>query len=467
MSAKKYDALVVGAGMGGLAAAALWANKGFKVCVLESHYSSGGCAGFYKRREGFYDVGATTLSGLKDGRPVKKVIDELQLEIETHKSDPGIVVHLEGKTVNLYSGAKKLAQELYQKFGIECHSVLTEWLQIEDALWSVLDVPKNFPKIQFSDISALFKKENRLIFRHPKLFTSNFYNFLPSKMRNNSEFVKLIDQLLLISTQQTSKTCPAFMGILGFLYPMDTHSISGGMHSLTKALENSILENGGELFFRSRCESIIRVVGGFEVKTKKESYTSENLICNVAPSVFKDLINDVKFEQDKGEIWGANSAYFYIQAKSPVTNLYHQVHDKEGSLFFSISTPEIKSSIQRVTVSGHVDVNDYDQRDINYEEKKRKFKQRVLLAFESHFKEWNIEKITFDSVGTPLTFQHYTGRPHGEVGGLVHESISSLFRLMPSRPTNEKIFFVGDYSFPGQGIVSVFQSAINTLKNIS
>ena len=107
--------------MGGLAAAALWANKGFKVCVLESHYSSGGCAGFYKRREGFYDVGATTLSGLKDGRPVKKVIDELQLEIETDKSDPGIVVHLEGKTVNLYSGAKKLAQELYQKFGIDCH----------------------------------------------------------------------------------------------------------------------------------------------------------------------------------------------------------------------------------------------------------------------------------------------------------------------------------------------------------
>jgi len=178
VSAKKYDALVVGAGMGGLAAAALWANKGFKVCVLESHYSSGGCAGFYKRREGFYDVGATTLSGLKDGRPVKKVIDELQLEIKTHKSDPGIVVHLEGKTVNLYSGEKKLAQELYQKFGIDCHSVLTEWLQIEDALWSVLDVPKNFPKIQFSDISGLFKKENRLIFRHPKLFTSNFYNFL-------------------------------------------------------------------------------------------------------------------------------------------------------------------------------------------------------------------------------------------------------------------------------------------------
>mgnify|MGYP003725973423 CR=1 FL=1 len=37
------------------------------------------------------------------------------------------------------------------------------------------------------------------------------------------------------------------MGILGFLYPMDTHSISGGMRSLTKALEKSIAASLVEL----------------------------------------------------------------------------------------------------------------------------------------------------------------------------------------------------------------------------
>lgn len=452
--------------MGGLAAAALWAKKGFRVCVLESHHSSGGCASFFKRREGYYDVGATTLSGLKPGRPVRKVIDELQLEIETHKSDPGIVVHLDGKTVNLYSDTKKLAQELHRKFGVDCFSTLNEWLKIEDALWSALDVPKNFPKLHFSDLFVLFKKETRILIRYPKLFTSSFYDFLPSTIRDNTDLMKLIDQLLLISTQQTSNTCPAFMGILGFLYPTDTYSINGGMRSLAKALEQSILENGGELFFRSRCENISRFKGRFEVKTKKDRFLTENLICNIAPDNFKDLINDEIFNQNKGEIWGADSAYFYIQGKSPVTRLYHQVHDDDGSLFFSLSTPEKDSSIQRVTVSSHVRVTDYDRRDSFYEEHKERFKKRVSDAFESHFKDLNVEIIKFDSVGTPLTFKHYTGRPNGEVGGLVHKSISSLFRLMPSRPTSEKIFFVGDYSFPGQGIVSVFQSAINTLKNI-
>jgi len=39
---KKFDAVVVGSGLGGLAAGALLAKAGYSVCLLERNYSLGG-----------------------------------------------------------------------------------------------------------------------------------------------------------------------------------------------------------------------------------------------------------------------------------------------------------------------------------------------------------------------------------------------------------------------------------------
>ncbi|MBC75939.1 MAG: hypothetical protein CME64_07975 [Halobacteriovoraceae bacterium] len=464
---KTCDALVIGAGMGGLAAAALWAQKGHKVYLVESHYSSGGCAGYFKRREGPYDVGATTLSGLRDGRPVKKVIDKLNLNIDIAQSDPGIVVHMDGNVINMHSDLRELSNEFKNNFSIDCHSTLKKWKRYEDALWKALDVPSNFPYLKFKELLSLFRKDTRVLLFNPQLFFKSFYDFMPKFMRESSDFVRFIDQLLLISTQQTSKTCPAFMGILGLFYPMDTYSISGGMRTLAKTLEKSIKSHGGEIFFKSPCERIVRVQGGYGIYTQKEVFFTKNLISNISPEVFNTLLEGPGFKQNKGKIWGANVAYLNIKAKRPIDNLYHQIHDQEGSLFFSISRPEADSLIQRITVSSHVDVDDYEKRDNHYELNKERFQKRVLAAFNKYLLNENIETVRVESIGTPLTFKHYTGRPKGEVGGLIHHSVFSLFRLMPNKAPSEDIYFVGDYTFPGQGIVSVFQSALNSVKNKS
>lgn len=55
--APRYDALVVGSGIGGLATAACLSKMGRKVCVLEQHYTAGGFTHSYDRNGYEWDVG--------------------------------------------------------------------------------------------------------------------------------------------------------------------------------------------------------------------------------------------------------------------------------------------------------------------------------------------------------------------------------------------------------------------------
>src|SRR5210317_2448643 len=55
--APDYDAIVIGSGMGGLTTAALLSKLGWKVCVLEQHYTAGGFTHSYDRNGYEWDVG--------------------------------------------------------------------------------------------------------------------------------------------------------------------------------------------------------------------------------------------------------------------------------------------------------------------------------------------------------------------------------------------------------------------------
>jgi len=465
---KEVDVLIIGAGMGSLASAGLWAKKGYKVQIVESHYSTGGCAGYFKRREGLYDVGATTLSGLVSGRPTQRLIKELNLDIKLYPCEIGIVSHFENKVFRFYKSSQKLKKEIKDVFQLNLDQYIDEWISIEDKLWKSLSLIKPLNMIKFKDIIQLLNSNARNLIYSPKIFYKSFYDILPEQAKKNKEFIHFIDQLLLISTQQKSKTCPAFMGILGFLYPRDTYAIEGGMYGLCQSLEKSIESFGGELSLRNPCLKIEQRNKRYIVKCKTENYSAKNIISGISPVLFDSIYSEKKpINQKHDEVWGAMTAYFAIKTQRPITELYHQIHVDDSSLFYSFSHPKdkIKSqTYQMVTVSTHIDKNKFIDKDDQYKDAKIKFEEKVISHFKRIFHDKGIIEIKFDSVGTPLTFKHYTQRPRGEVGGLIHHSIFSLNRLVSNQSAKHRnIYFTGDYSFPGQGIVSVFQSAFNTM----
>src|SRR5215470_17624986 len=54
---RAYDVIVIGSGIGGLAAAAILSKAGKKVLVLERHYTAGGFTHTFQRKGYEWDVG--------------------------------------------------------------------------------------------------------------------------------------------------------------------------------------------------------------------------------------------------------------------------------------------------------------------------------------------------------------------------------------------------------------------------
>ena len=75
--APEYDAIVIGSGMGGLTTAALLSEFGFRVCVLEQHYTAGGYTHSYERGGYEWDVGVHYIGDVGTRTRTRKMFDFL------------------------------------------------------------------------------------------------------------------------------------------------------------------------------------------------------------------------------------------------------------------------------------------------------------------------------------------------------------------------------------------------------
>jgi phytoene dehydrogenase-like protein len=73
----QHDVIIIGSGLGGLAAGAKLAEEGKKVLLLEQHFQVGGCATLFKRREYTFEVSLHELNGLNKEEYIYGVFQDL------------------------------------------------------------------------------------------------------------------------------------------------------------------------------------------------------------------------------------------------------------------------------------------------------------------------------------------------------------------------------------------------------
>ncbi|MEB3250375.1 MAG: FAD-dependent oxidoreductase, partial [Merismopediaceae bacterium] len=111
--------IVIGAGIGGLTAAALLAQQGYQVTIYEQAIAVGGCASTFKRRDFIFDVGATQVAGLEPGGIHHRLFTQLGVPLPAASfCDPACAVFLPGETqpINIWRDPDQWRQERQYQF---------------------------------------------------------------------------------------------------------------------------------------------------------------------------------------------------------------------------------------------------------------------------------------------------------------------------------------------------------------
>ncbi len=476
--------LVIGAGIGGLTSAALLLKAGFRVTVLEAHIYPGGSAGTFFHQGYRFDAGATLAGGFFEGGPHWVIEKELEIRFPTQRADPAWVTHLGGKQISQWQDPQQWQEEILGHFP-QSAPFWKKQVSLAESSWRLSAGYFPYPpqtKRELLALSAAGLSNPRLITALPYLF-AKVTDLLPKK--DLGLLKTFLDAQLIISAQTTAQHTNALYGSAALDLPRrGVVYISGGMGTIAKQLVQWISDHGGTVFFRRQVTQLLlknkRVIA---VETNKgERFEADYFIGNLTPLGLEKIINpqvfaEKNFSEHTKSAWGAFMLYLGVDqtALPPGFATHHQVilnpekpMGEGNSVFISISHPgdatRAPLGALAVTCSTHTRVQPWltwakDDPEV-YASKKAEYTQRILHALESILPDIR-QHITLNLPATPKSFQVFTRRPLGLVGGFPQES---LFKVRGPRTPFANFWLVGDSIFPGQSTAAVTIGAQRVVK---
>ncbi|MFN3599392.1 MAG: phytoene desaturase family protein [Aquificaceae bacterium] len=475
------DYAVVGGGIGGVLVSSLLSHMGKEVILFEALDYLGGCAGTFEREGFYYNVGAATFVGAEENLPVGKIAKFLNIDLPIKPIDPAMVIHMGEKTVNRWRDKERSLEEIEEAFPEMFHKGFWERVyKVSDSMWNLWCHTLPYP----SPLSPL-----RAFSHKPLDFLSTFLcNFLSAKRVAkvylgdfNSKYEIFLNHHTLITAQGFMDKVPFSVASLGLTYPNLTNYYAvGGMGRLLDSFAKRIKN----LSLRTRVKSILKKPWGYALHTNKGIYEAKRVILNTTLWKAGDLIEDLRFFSERAkktyrEIWGAFTIYMTVQGQIPQDLKHHHFillekpipYTNSRSLFVSISEEEdpilSKEKTRSITISTHTSLELWENLPREeYLERKEKAIEYCLKILYDHMPAFrNVKKLKVFA-GTPKTFERYTGRYRGSVGGI--PVIKDYFPFSYPSPFTplEGIYLVGDTVFPGQGWPGVSMGVVNLLKFI-
>ncbi len=480
------DFIVIGAGYAGVAAASLLQTKGLNVTLLEAHSLIGGCASYFRRKDFLFDVGATTFSGVLPNQPLGKLFLELGIKPDLIKIDPGMIIKMQDKLIMRYSNPEAWLREVNYHFPEKRMNYFwNKVFRLEKLAWEFIDQNRRIPPGSISDFISIAKWKNlNKLQMIPELFRS-VSRELKTLNFESPDFKKFLDEQLLITTQSRSDEAPMLTSAMGLAYPAETYYPLGGMYKPAELMLGKFQEMNGKLILKEKVIAITRESKGYRVVTKKgNTYTAKGIISSL-PIWNMAEITDGKIRKyfiSKSKKYhlapGAFTLNFAIESNSDLPSLYYQVHARSqipfchaGAFFVSFShkndREKAPEGFRTVTISTHTNPNEWLglKKEI-YEEKKEITAKFILREFDFNFPELGAVNKLFVLAGTPDTFEFYTNRKNGFVGGIPHSIHTNLLFMTPNVTPFPNLYIIGDSVFPGQGIPAVVLGAMNVVNRI-
>lgn len=478
-----YDALVVGSGMGGLTTAALLARDGLRVGVLEAAHLPGGCSSSYPRKGYVFESGATTLIGFDPHQPLARLERMLGIDLPRKPIDPPMQVHLHGHQITRFRDREEWITEAARVFGNE-RGQRRFWkraLSLADMVWRVSERNDFFPPLDWRDWLQL-PLRNRIT-DLPALR----YGFMSVEqvMRqcgvDTPLFRRFIDEQLMITAQSTAGQTPFLFGAPALTYTnSQNYYVPGGLLTLMRTLQSYIEEREGHFFFRTRVDGIEALAaGGYEARAGERRFRAPIMVTNLPVWNLAELTSaDIRswFETQAapfGQAWSAFVMGIATRDTFPADMpLHHQIHLKEpllhagaDSLFVSMSSAEdhmrAPAGERVLNVSCHTLSKEWFALNGSYEQVRDETSEAILNLLQRHLPGFDRSAVQVSFAGTPVTWQKWTGRYEGRVGGIPQSMQRSLLAWPATRTPFEGWVLTGDTVYPGQGIPGVTLGGIH------
>jgi phytoene dehydrogenase-like protein len=492
----KYDAIVIGAGNGGLTASTALAQKGLNVLLLERHNIPGGCATSFCRGRFEFEIALHQLSGL--GTP--EMPGPLRLDLEglgvmqdlefVEISDLYSVHNTEGFHVALKPDKEQILDELKITFPHE-----------KDAIDAFFDLVYKYASDMIG--AFIFRDPEASIEKYPHLYK---YAFKPAQSVIDDHFTDPLLKAVLsvywgylgVSMDQMAF---AYLAMILYQYiEFKPFHVKGGSQALSNAILNKFLSHGGTARFNCGARQI--QIGGDAVKAvvtdQGDVVASDYIVSNVSPIVtYGQLIGEELIPENT--ITEVKSRQLSTSAFTMFVGFDCEPHDIEIQESTNFLMKDTDMSIRNHDRMRRIDIDDelmvlscYDVSDPEfspegtcqanivtlkygepwlrlppqqYQNVKYRCAEQMLQRVQEIYPDAraHIEEI---EVGTPLTHMRYLGHPLGAIYGFEQQTKDSLF-FQPGRYSPIKgLYFAGCWTGDG-GFQPTLSSGISTARSIA
>jgi phytoene dehydrogenase-like protein len=513
--------VVVGAGIGGATTAALLAKRGHQVIVFDQAIVPGGCASTFQRRGYIFDVGATQVAGLEPGGIHHRIFAELEIDLPpATECDPACAVFLPGETtpISVWRDPQRWQTEREQQFpGSETFwSLLQKLFEIS---WQFQSRDPVLPPRNLWDIGQLLaavRPDTLLTVPFTLATVGDALNLLG--LGNNRRLRLFLDlQLKLYSQVTASETALLYAATaLGVSQaPQGLYHLNGSMQTLVDRLIASLERDGGKLFMRHQVTEIqtdSKGATGVAVTNNKtgESWVeaADYVVANVPIQNLAQMVTSASISSKDSIAYGASGAIDHQSAakswgwqnyqrgttKLPTPSAAFVIYlgvdrsaipadcpphlqflyDEQGvigennSLFVSVSkegdgrAPAGKATI---IASSFTDPNKWYAPGADVAAMKAEYTKEAIDRLSTFF-QLSPEYIEVCEAGTPQTFEKFTGRYRGYVGG-VGQRVATFGPFgVANRTPIDGLWLVGDSTHPGEGTAGVSYSALTVVRQI-
>jgi phytoene dehydrogenase-like protein len=490
---KKYDAIVIGSGMGGLIAASLLTKKGLKTLLLEKEKQVGGYVVSFKRDGFTFDATGAFVGGCQEGGEFYQVMEE----IGAHEEIEFIPIH---HIQNIYPGFEvHLSQGGFQSY---MEALLNLFPEEEKGLNAYLSLLKQIGKEvkSYSEMTWINKIFFPFYFRNLVRFHKTTHQAILDRLFRGGEIKMALHTLP--TTEPPSRLSFLFVATLiskallgGVFYP------KGGMGKISEAIARSFQQDGGEIFLQKEVEQILVRDGRVEGVLTQDgkifpsaivvSDINPNHLVKMLPQEFqKSLLKKTgRFEYSLScfvlyiatdlDMERMSLPYFtYFRFLSDLEEedrlLRRGAIPNHPTMIISVPTlldPSLAPLGQHlIKVLVYVP---YHYQDTwgkgdpkKYRHIKEEFSQKILQQLEARLVPDLKNHLLFWEAATPLTLERYTGNEMGAMYGLA----STPLQIGNFRPPHQSpipgLFQVGHYTRPSHGIVGASLSGLFAARSI-